>query len=1021
MKNRVLLWLFGVIILHPVFPQSTIPDLTKSTEPPGTELLRNGLITDIAEDPHGFIWIASDQGMFRYDGTELFKVFSECFLDIKYSPHSQTFAFTHTKGIYLYSVPNDNSQSFLTRDTGHREMNTFCSAFVSDTVLIIGQRDGFTIQNLKSGASEFHMLDNMGNVGVSVLQIAVDHRDSNWLWVATSIGLCHYNLKDKCQDYYFFEANKPEFTSSYNYSWEVVQHADGRISLSSDYTGAILFDPSDGSYRQIYIEKRDATTQRLPDDRIYAILEDPDGNVWYSSTAGVMLYDLRRDTVLYHLSRPVSDMEYHLGPHLIDSRGWLWGGYRSGLKLIDPSWSRVKTFTCPGNKTDIGYEFWDAEQRGAILYYCLRLSDGLYIYDLGTDNLKVIKPALSDESITIDPVDILIKGDTVLLLESSRLYIYQPGDTTLSIVPLGYDSLEYRFRSICHVSGNKYWIMTEFKGVFIADLEAHSLNKYRVLHARFPDLVKSEGRMLYKDALGYLWVVTKDNILRGKPGVMDFVDLKDQFNKGKSLEINSIFEEHGKMWLATYNGVHLIDPLSSNKVLVSTPYKGEACRITRVDSNSLWIITKKSVIDFNLKTGNSQVYTSGFGLTKSLFRGYSLIHKIGKDTLIIGDAFGKFAVFRPGDFVKPTTTDMPYLVSFEANGSEPDMDSSLYLTNRISLGPNENNLNIRFSSLGFQHSPQQKYRFKLDGVDKEWQTAITGEQSVRYSNLGGGKYPFLLQTEDNQGNLSAIRTYDIFIATTFYEKTSVQIAGIIIILGLFYMIYRNKVHRIEERSRMQEQLLEMERKALRAQMNPHFVFNALNAIQYLITNGDELKAIKFLNKFSKLLRSVLDSSADKKVLLEHEIVMLENYIELEALRLENKFTFQIKLDDSLKNEKVRIPSMLLQPFVENAINHGLQHKNGIGHLQLEFLDKENYLICRVEDDGIGREASAALKARYRKSHISRGISISEARLRYYGKGTNGNNLDQLMITDLKDQNNCAIGTRVEIKVPLEAS
>jgi ligand-binding sensor domain-containing protein len=1019
MKYRVLCWLFVLFSIHSAYPQNTIPDLTKSIEPPGTELLRNTLIMDIAEGPYGFIWIASGEGLFRYDGTELFKVFPEAFPHIAYSEATQTFAFTHIKGVHIYSVAKGKSHSYLSPNPEQRRMNTFCSFFAADTVLLIGQRDGFTRLNLNSNASQFFGLDGISNIPLSVYQIAGDKRDSNWLWIATSDGLFHYNLQENCQDHYYFEASHPEFTSSYNFSWDLIQHADGRISLGTEYNGVIQFDPSDGSYRQIYIEDRDTSTQRLPDDVMWALEEDADGNVWYSSKAGAMLYDIGSDSVLYHLGSPGSDPAYEVGPHLIDSKGRFWGGYGNGLKMIDPAWSRIKTITCPGTYTgQYHYEIWDVEQQGDTLYFCLRRSDGLYIYDLAKDRWEVIKPAKSDESITIDAVDILTTGDTLFLLESNRLYSYRPGDATLSMVPLEYDSIEYAFVSICRIAGNRYWIMTESKGLYVADLDAHTLHRHHTLNARFPDLSRSWGCKVYRDGLGYVWVITEDNILRGKPGVEDFVDLRDRFNIEKRLEIKGIFEEQGKLWLATYNGVYFVDPLHSDTILISKSYPGEACRLVRLNTDTLWIIDRVNVLNFNLKTGDSHVYSSGFGLPTSRFRGNRLLHDMGNGKLLVG-GFKKFSIFRTSDLVSSATSSKPYLTSFESNGSAVDLDSSLYVTQRIALGPKENNLSIRFSSLGFQSSPARNYYFKLAGVDDAWQTTRPGEQSMRYSNLSGGKYTFALYTVDGQGNHSAISTTDIVIATPFLQMTGVQVTGGLLLLGMLYLVYRSKVRRIEERSRLQEQLWDMERKALRAQMNPHFVFNALNAIQYLITNGDELKAIMFLNKFSKLLRSVLDSSTESKILLEREIELLENYIELEALRMENKFTFQIRLDESLKNEKVKIPSLLVQPFVENAINHGLQHKDGVGHLRLEFLDKENYLICRVEDDGIGREASAALKAKYRKSHNSRGISISEARLKYYGREIHGKHSDHLVITDLKDQNNCAVGTRVEITVPLE--
>jgi ligand-binding sensor domain-containing protein/putative methionine-R-sulfoxide reductase with GAF domain len=205
--------------------------------------------------------------------------------------------------------------------------------------------------------------------------------------------------------------------------------------------------------------------------------------------------------------------------------------------------------------------------------------------------------------------------------------------------------------------------------------------------------------------------------------------------------------------------------------------------------------------------------------------------------------------------------------------------------------------------------------------------------------------------------------------------------------------------------------------ALRAQMNPHFIFNCLNAIDNYILKNDVQNASMYLNKFARLIRSILSDSDKVYVSLKSELELLKNYIELENLRFEHKFSFRLAVDPGINADEVDIPPMLIQPFVENAIVHGLNHKQGEKTLSLEISSQGEYLSCVIEDNGIGREEARRIKDSKTQTHESKGMRVTEGRLELLQqqvkeKGT-------VMITDLKHENGNAAGTRVEILIPVE--
>jgi tetratricopeptide (TPR) repeat protein len=213
------------------------------------------------------------------------------------------------------------------------------------------------------------------------------------------------------------------------------------------------------------------------------------------------------------------------------------------------------------------------------------------------------------------------------------------------------------------------------------------------------------------------------------------------------------------------------------------------------------------------------------------------------------------------------------------------------------------------------------------------------------------------------------------------------------------------------------QLSELEMKALRAQINPHFLFNCMNSINKMILNGETENASLYLAKFSKLVRLILENAQGTSVSLENELTLLESYIQLEELRFKGKIGYSISVDKSIAKDNTYLPSMVLQPFVENAIWHGLMHKekDQKGMINIDIKEEHDRLLCTIEDNGVGREKAQQLREQSVLKNKSMGMKITEERLRLLSR----ERLEQLIrITDLKDALNHALGTRVEINIPL---
>jgi ligand-binding sensor domain-containing protein/putative methionine-R-sulfoxide reductase with GAF domain len=217
--------------------------------------------------------------------------------------------------------------------------------------------------------------------------------------------------------------------------------------------------------------------------------------------------------------------------------------------------------------------------------------------------------------------------------------------------------------------------------------------------------------------------------------------------------------------------------------------------------------------------------------------------------------------------------------------------------------------------------------------------------------------------------------------------------------------------------RTQQKMTEVEMQALRAQMNPHFIFNCLNSINRYIVKSDQTTASLYLTKFAKLIRLILDNSNSKNVILSQELEALKLYIEMEALRFDKKFSYEIKVEGNLGADTVEVPPLIIQPYVENAIWHGLLHKEENGHLSVRVSQNGgSMLYCVIEDNGVGRERAKELKSKSATSRKSLGMQLTQNRLSLLNKHAELN--ASVEIVDLKDENGTAAGTRVILKIPM---
>lgn len=233
---------------------------------------------------------------------------------------------------------------------------------------------------------------------------------------------------------------------------------------------------------------------------------------------------------------------------------------------------------------------------------------------------------------------------------------------------------------------------------------------------------------------------------------------------------------------------------------------------------------------------------------------------------------------------------------------------------------------------------------------------------------------------------------------------------------LILLLSRARINNKRKISEMNQRIAEITHANLRQQMNPHFIFNTLNSIQYYMYRHDKLATNIYLTKFSNLMRKVLENSQHTSIPLQDELDALNLYLELEKIRFKDKFEYQINTDEEIDTIMYKVPTMLIQPYVENSITHGLMPAEVNGMIKINLKLNKNYISCIIEDNGIGREAAQAINKNNGKNHHSMGTRIVNSRLELVN-ALYGTNL-KTVYTDLKNQNGEPEGTRVEIHIPI---
>lgn len=500
------------------------------------------------------------------------------------------------------------------------------------------------------------------------------------------------------------------------------------------------------------------------------------------------------------------------------------------------------------------------------------------------------------------------------------------------------------------------------------------------------------------------------------------------------VDFRNIVVSKNKIWLGTvdrgvYSAVIIGDSLAEPHYLNTDNYLPSNNVYQLISSdNYLWVGTEKGLQRLTLDEKGNVLKSDFFGSNEGfegLETNMNACYKDYRNNLWFGTVDGLFQYV--GGERDTLQDEPPKLRITDVQIFYNSIDSTQYadyfengsFTKYLTLPYESNHVGFSFEAIHYAAPEKIRFSWFLEGADKGW-TPPTTNKSATYSNLNPGNYTFHLKSSIDDNWALPEQMLSFTIDKPFWDKTWFKLGyyliGVLILFSIFLSVYfrtKRKNKRLREKIELEKNLLELEQKALRLQMNPHFIFNVLNSIHNQIILNDSDKARYALSKFSKLMRRILENSREKFISIDDEIETIENYVQLEKLTNDMAFEFNVKIDDEVDTSEEILPPLLIQPFIENAIIHGIKEKGDQGKIEVGFkLLNEHLLECWVADNGVGREAAAKHIQQKESYHKSTALSVTQERLNNLNEERDFKSFE---IIDLKE-NNLPAGTKVVLRI-----
>ena len=1011
---------------------------------------REGLISPISQaltqDKQGYIWIGSNDGLTRYDGknckTFLHKsedstslqanFFNDLEADAEgrvwcatiggldaYLPDKQQFKH-YTKnisGTYVKCLLNENSD-WIWVGTMNRDAH---------------KGGGLNLLNKRTGEHGYwEITSEKGNFSYkhnSVTALAKDKNNPNWLWVSTESGVALFDISQfKFLNFWRMPAMD---LAQYQYVTSILSEQDGSLWVGCWALGLYHFFPQKGTWEYVEIKPDMKDNFRI----VNSVTRKSDTEIWVGTQYGIHFLDKKtlKTTLWEHDNRDAeSVLGYLVWDILEDKSGSTWFALDSGVSRWDKRQDLFRFFHADVNQklNSNVYSITGITEDTAKYVFDMTTDSGENIYSIDYQNNtfdithffpwknKKQEPRFFDGIVNDkDGRQWLMSQNEVFIKVKNKITAYKPpflaGKIPKTMIVKSLQTDE---------QGN-IWAVGQ-DDFFYFNPEKQSFKYYNIKAYNLPNIKPNDFiSRLMPDEKGNAYVTTSSGLIVAQGDFLKQYLLFDNPENPLNVLRSVAFAEDGKLWLIAANQGVVKCEIKNNRLEIEKNsngsnffMEGNIHDFITDNEKNIWAATTKSIVFFNPKNKKTLVFDETHGLTKGKtpeVNGRKIFTKTASGKIFFPTNYNKLAWFSPSEIIAETEPKPSVCFdNFKVFDKDLNVEKALDFSDNVQLTYKENFFSIAYAAVHFSNAQNIKYAYKLDGVDANWIT--TQIDIANYTNIKGGNYIFHLKAENTEGVWSDERLLNIAIEPPFWEKWWFYLSVISFVSACFYAFYKYRISQIKEKSRIEKLAMQSEVKALRAQMNPHFMFNALNAVKSYVLGNQPLKASEYLSNFAYLLRQTLQQSREHTITLREDLETVKLYVEMEQMRFQETFNVVYEIAEDVDLEQVMIPPMLSQPYIENAIKHGLpaRKKEGILTISIQYADeKQEAILYCIEDNGVGRKALSTSK---NPQHKSLGMTITQERIDIHNQ-LNNNQLE-VNIIDKKDENGEAVGTKVELKI-----
>lgn len=935
-------------------------------------------VNDIIQDKSGFLWISTNGGVSRFDGKNF----------VNYSVFN---GLADQQVNRLISLDNGTiyagtlgSLCEFTGDTfvQHRLPSTHAGSYVVDLFLLDARK--LLVSTDLEGLFEYDTQTKIfslvpGTASIDLIRNV--YKDSqNRYWICSKSGL-------------FFKSDNGDWLKVQGARWEGVQPSDiieaksGEFWVSTYGQGLICFTSSD-------------TVQYLSEGHVVSdsfrkLFKTSKNQIYCLSKSGMTIID-------NHKFSSITSKQgmSHVSTECIfeDQEGNLWIG-TDGRGLLKFIGREILIYTQKsGLCSDLVMSF--QEYRGDLMI-------GTYDRGLCSMNRSIMPiKLLASETIW----DMHVDAREHVWVSSTNHVLRIQGDKVVEKFKIR------RVNALAEDEQGNIWLAYR-KGLLKYSTANHRLDSFHTVGQRIRGIASGHH---------CLWAVGTKGLIKITPHQLIIIPLPKQAHV---IDLTSVLEVNDKVYIGTSQGIFIyhIDSKTFDRLLFSSsPGANSIHAMVKDQEGDIWCGTNFGIFCVKGSTNQLLHFDTEDGLP-SLECNQNAAYADNEGFLWFGTAAGVCKI-DPLIVKKRKMSSIPRLnllgVRLFMQPMKHKKSHEMFLGESMKsfkLPFDKNHLTFDFIGVYLQNPSNVYYRHRLSGFEKEFSWPHQNTY-VTYSNISPGKYSFEVEASLDLIHWSKPKKVPFIIMPPFYFRIWF-IAGLtLFVFFIFYLVYRvrNSLRKKKveaQQLQYQTRLLELEQQALNASMNRHFVFNSLNSIQYFINVEDKKSANTYLTKFAKLIRKNLDDLQSDCVPLEEEIERIKLYLSLEEMRFEGSFKYVVDLDQELVLMSVAIPTMIIQPFVENSILHGILPQDKPGFVSIHISKKEDTVVFIIQDNGVGYDTSIEQKNTLKNTHASKGMSITKERLSVLKKVYSNDHIGVLGPMELKDPEGKSIGTSVEIRLP----